>query len=271
MSDGRRELLEAYGRFYGERRWAICWTNSNRPDRGDPKKVTTEGWQFTRPLANADVGVTVFGRGLTCNPAINLRTSQLIGIEADGAEDLARVKSLGLPRTLTERSSLPTKLHFYFGIPDDLEVVPVVSFRFEAGKVTPAANNYYVCAPALHESGLVYSHLPGPGPSDVPIAPMPIGIYRRLLATGAKEDATFKSRLAVDPAMKIGAGDRRRAIFRYACMLRRWETDQAAIEAECQRWNLAHCAPPVPLAFVQYQVHGAMKLAGEQELRRYGR
>jgi hypothetical protein len=267
----RRELLKVYGRFYGEHRFAIAWTSTNRADRGNPKSVTTQGWQFTKPLANADIGASVFGRGITRNPALVLRPSGLIGVECDGDEDLARVKALGLPPTLTERSSLPTKLHFYFAIPDELETVPKISFRFEAGSLTAAENNYYVCAPALHESGATYSHLPGPGPSDVPIATMSAGVYRELLAAATKEDAALRERIALDPATRIRAGNRRQSIFRYACMLRRWETDQAAIEAECQRWNLAHCDPPVPRSFVVLQVAGAMKKAGEQELRRFSR
>lgn len=270
MND-RREALRAYGRFYGARRWAICWTATNRPDRGDPKKVTTEAWEHTRPLESADVGETVFGRGITCNPAVNLRTSGLIGVEVDSDEDLLRVESLGLPATLTERSSGPTKLHFYFAIPDGLEPVPKVSFRFEAGNLTAAKNNYYVCAPALHESGVVYSHLPEPGPNEnVVIASFPVDTYWRLLEEAKKDDAALKSKIALDPAAKVTKGNRRQAIFRYACMLRRWETDPAAIQAECQRWNLAHCEPPVPRVFVEYQVLGAMRMLGEQELRRHG-
>jgi molecular chaperone DnaK len=113
----REALLKELGRWYGEQRFAIAWTNTNRPDRGDPKKVTTEGWQHTRPLANGDVGEDVFGRGLVCNPAIVLRPSGLIGVECDGEHDLARIESFGLPATLTEQSSLPTKQHRYFRPP----------------------------------------------------------------------------------------------------------------------------------------------------------
>ena len=233
--------------------------------------MTTAGWQFTKPLGGAGRGEAVFGRGLYQNPAVNLRTSGLVGIECDGDEDLARVKSLGLPTTLTERSSLPTKLHFYFAAPAELELVPKVSFRFEAGGLKAAENNYYVCAPALHESGAVYMHLPGPGPNeDIAIAMFPVDIYEALVAEAATADASLRERIACDPTLKIRAGHRRVAIFRYACALRRWETDQAAIEAECHRWNLAHCDPPVPQMLVEHQVHGAMKMHGEQELRRHG-
>jgi hypothetical protein len=233
--------------------------------------VTKSGWQHTQPLEHRAAGIALLtSRGLSANPAINLRTSGLIGVESDGQEDLARVKALGLPSTLTERSSLPSKLHFYFRPAAEHETVPYVSFRFEHGKLRAATNNYYVCAPALHPDGATYSHLPGPWPSDVEIATMPADIYRHLAEQARKEDAALRERIAVDPTAKITAGTRRESIFRYACALRRWETDAAAIEAECHRWNLAHCEPPVARLLVARQVEGAMKKAGGQDLRRFG-
>jgi Bifunctional DNA primase/polymerase, N-terminal len=236
----RRRLLEAYGRFCGERRFAICWTKTNRADRGDPKKVTTEGWQFTRPLAGGDVGVTAFGRAITCNPAINLRTSRLIGIESDGAEELAQIKALGLPATLTEQSSLATKLHFYFRPPPELEVVPKVSFRFEAGTLTAASNNYYICAPALHPSGAVYTHLPGPGPSEVEIAVLPLEIYRALLA---RVDAERTARRCEGGPIATGSRHERLREISYA--MRRYSgASLAAIEAALLEENKTFCVPP---------------------------
>ena len=40
-ANDREALLKRYGGWYGERRFAIAWTNTNDPARGDPKKVTT--------------------------------------------------------------------------------------------------------------------------------------------------------------------------------------------------------------------------------------
>ena len=268
-----RELLEAYGAFYGEHRFAIVFTETNRADRPgkDPKRVTTPGWQHTRPLDGPHKGVALLtSRGQHLNPAINLRTSGLVGVESDGPDDLARLEALGLPETLTERSSRPTRLHLYFRPPPELETITKVSFRFEGGALKAATNNYYVCAPARHPSGATYSHLPGPGPSDVAIATMPAGIYTALVRAAVKDETDHRERLAVDPTAKVTEGRRRESIFRFACMLRRWETDADAITAECWRWNLAHCDPPVARVLVARQVDGAMRQAGGQELRRYG-
>ena len=240
MNVERRELLKAYGRWYGERHFAIVWTNTNRPDQGDPKRVTTSGWQFTKPLANADVGETIFGRGLTCNPGINLRTSGLVGIESDGPEDLAAIEALELPPTLTERSSQATKLHFYFRPPAELEALPKVSFRFEAGNATAAENNYYLCAPAIHKSGTVYTHLPGPGPSSVEIATLPLDVYRRLLARVGEERA--KRRVDTGP---ITAGGRHEHLREISWAMRRYSgASLVAIAAALLEENRSRCDPP---------------------------
>jgi hypothetical protein len=237
---GRRELLEAYGRFYGSRNFAIAWTNTNRPDRGDPKKVTTPGWQFTPPLANEEVGATVFGRGITANPVINLRTSGLVGIECDGAEELAKVKALGLPATLTERSSGPAKLHFYFTAPPELETVPKVSFRFEAGKLTAATNNYYVCAPAIHETGAIYTHLPAPGPSEVELAAMPVEIYRQLLRQAGAERAARRRN-----GGPVETGGRHEHLREISYAMRRYSgASLEAITAALLVENGTYCKPP---------------------------
>ena len=75
----------------------------------------------------------MFGRGLICNPALVLRPRGLIGLECDSEQDLAAIEELGLPATITVRSSLPYKRHFWFRPPAELETSPYVAFRFENG------------------------------------------------------------------------------------------------------------------------------------------
>jgi hypothetical protein len=128
--------------------------------------VATTGWQTTPPLTFADCGRAAAGligrRGLSRNIGINLRTSRLFGAEADGAENLDLLLALRLPATLTEQSSAPDRLHFYWRWSSELEGEPgYVSFRFEGGRVKAVSNNYYICAPSLHPSGAVYTILDG--------------------------------------------------------------------------------------------------------------
>ena len=272
--DDREALLRRLGRFYGEQRFAIAWTNTNRADRGDPKKVTTPGWQHTRPLAGGDAGEAIFGRGLVCNPAIVLRPSGLIGIECDGEQDLADIEALGLPPTLTERSSLPAKRHFYFRPPPELEVVAKVSFRFENGTLTAAESNYYVCAPALHESGATYAHLPGLGPGEIEIAELPAATYEQLVAKATSKQRELREALAGDPNTKVTVGGRHDLIFRFACAMRRWTSSEDEILRMALAYNAEHCDPPMSEQRVRSQVRGAVRMAGrppdpdDLELRR---
>ena len=260
--DDREALLRRLGRFYGEQRFAIAWTNTNRADRGDPKKVSTPGWQHTRPLAGGDIGEMIFGRGMVCNPAIVLRPSGLIGIECDGEQDLATIEALGLPTTLTERSSLPATRHFYFRPPPELEVVAKVSFRFENGTLTAAESNYYVCAPALHESGAIYAHLPGLGPGEVEIAALPAATYVRLVAEAACKQREQRKALVSDPTTKVTVGGRHDLIFRFACAMRRWTSSEDEILRLALGYNAEHCDPPMSEQRVRSQVRGAIKMGG---------
>ena len=182
-------------------------------------------------------------------------------MSATASEDLARVEALGLPATLTERSSLPTKRHMYFRPPPELEVVAQVSFRFEKGTLTAAESNYYVCAPALHESGTVYAHLPGLGPDETEIAALPAAIYHRLVAEAAEEARVEKQALRHDPAAKVPFGRRHDVVFRFACAMRRWTSSEDEILKMALVYNETHCDPPMTERRVRSQVRGAMKMA----------
>jgi hypothetical protein len=165
VSDERRELLERHGRLYGDLRLAIAWTVTNRANSADdprPKKVTTNGWPQTTPLADAHHGESVFGQGINLNPVVVLRTSGLVAFECDTEEGLARIAALDLPATVTVCSSLPYKRHYWFRPPSELEQLDVVCFRFEAQGLSADRERYLLCPPALHPSGSVYRFLEGP-------------------------------------------------------------------------------------------------------------
>lgn len=264
MSDdnGRMTLLEQYGRFYGEQRLAVAFTAATAGDGA--KRVLTKGWDKTAPLADGDFGASyVAGRGATKNPVVVLRPSNLIVLECDSEEDLVRVQGLGLPETITVRSSEAYKQHFWFRPPRGLEALPFVAFRFESGKLTADSGRYFLCPPAVHPSGAVYSFLVGP-PHE--IAELPEETYRALSEHARASDDDMREALEIDPEMKIKAGKRREMIFRYACMQRRWGLSETEILEACQRFNLARCHPPVDYHLVQVQVDGAMKMRGDQEL-----
>jgi hypothetical protein len=267
--DARRLLLESLGRFYGEQRFAVIFTETNRVDRlgKDPKRVSTKAWQHTKPLAHAAAGAALLTHeGVGRNPAITARTSNLILIDCDTPEGLAEIAALGLPETLTARSSAEYKRHFYFRPPAGLERVEKVGFRFEAAGVSADENRYLVCPPALHPDGFVYEFLPGLGPGEVEIAELPLDIYRALLERAGADRVAEREAVRRDPAAKFRQGSRGAAIFRYACQQRRWTADHDEILELALLYNERHCDPPISRERVELQVNGAMRKTGEQEL-----
>ena len=264
-SPDRLALLDRYGRWYGEERFAIAFTSSVTGD--DAKRVTTAGWDKTAPLATPDFGAALLtGRGLTRNPVVVLRPSNLIVLECDTEADLASIQALKLPSTITVRSSAPYKRHFYYRPPAELENLPYVAFRFESGKLTADSGRYFLCPPSIHPSGAVYSFLPGHGPGDTDIMEFPEYAYVGLSKRAREETAAQTEAIAVDPGAKVQAGQRGDRIFRYASMLRRWGLSRDAILDACLIWNDDRCDPPIEMKRVVMQVEGAMKMRGGQEI-----
>jgi hypothetical protein len=262
-----RELLERYGRIYGELGLALTFTRTNDPRRGDPKQGVG-GWPSAGPLPHAARGVALMtSQGQHRNPALVARASRLIVIETDTPHRLAEFEALGVPETVVVQSSATYKRHHWFR-PWGEEVPRYASFRLEAAGVTAEEDRLYLVPPAIHPSGVLYSFVRSP--ENTAIAGLPAAAYDELADRAGRADALLREQIATNPRFKVTEGRRREAIFRYACALRRWETDRTAIEAECQRWNLAHCDPPVARILVARQVEGAMRKAGGHELRRFG-
>lgn len=264
-SNGRSEQLERLGRFYGDEHLAIAFTAASHGD--DAKRVTTRGWDKTRPLADGDFGASYLaGRGQAANPVVVLRPSNLIVLECDTESDLVAVQDLMLPTTVTVRSSAEYKRHWWFRPPAELEAVPYVAFRFESGKITADSGRYFLVPPSVHPSGAIYSFMPDLGPDDVDIAELPEQVYRELAELAQRDDSELRERIQLDPEAKIQAGKRREMIFRYACMLRRWGVSYEEILRSCEEFNRERCHPPVEHYFVKLQVDGAMKKEGDQEI-----
>lgn len=263
----RQALLEAYGRWYGQERFALAFTNTTTGD--DAKRVTTAGWDKSKPLATPDYGAGLLAqRGRTRNVAIVLRPSNLIVLECDTEDDLLRIQGIGLPETITVRSSEPYKRHFYFRPPEELNPLPYVAFRFESGKLTADTGRYFLAPPSIHPSGAVYAFLPGHGPGEMDIAEIPETIYRHLAKKAREESEQQRERIHVDPDAKIHAGQRGDSLFRYASMLRRWGLTRQQILDACLTWNDDRCEPPIDRGRVEMQVDGAMRKRGDQELER---
>lgn len=264
-SDGRAQLLAEYGRFYGEEHLAVTFTAGLAGEHA--KRVVSKGWDKTQPLSDGDYGEAyVSGRGLTKNPAVVLRPSNLIVLECDTEGDLVRIQGLSLPSTVTVRSSAEYKRHFWFRPPHELEALPYVAFRFESGRVTADSGRYFLCPPAIHPSGRMYSFLTERGPGEADIAELPEDTYRDLSQIARQEDSEVREEIAIDPEAKIKAGKRREMIFRYACMLRRWGLSEPEILVAAHAFNVARCHPPVEHHLVAVQVDGAMKKRGDQEI-----
>jgi AAA domain-containing protein/bifunctional DNA primase/polymerase-like protein len=261
----REQLLETYGRFYGDQRFAVTFTAA--VDGDDAKRVRGP-WDRTGRLADGNFGAALVGnRGKSRNPAIVLRPSELIVLECDTEDDLARIQTLGLPETLTVRSSKPYKRHYYFRPDPTMEMLPYVAFRFESGKLTADTGRYFLAPPAVHPTGAVYSFTAGHGPGEIAIATLPEKLYRKLAEQSDTETREQRSSLNLDPEAKIREGNRRDYIFRFACMQRRWGLSEQQILDAALIFNRDRCEPPLAHDQVAIQVTGAMKKDGGQEIQ----
>jgi hypothetical protein len=263
--NGRHDLLQAYGRYYGDQRFAVAFTAGT--EGTDAKKVATRGWDKTAPLADGNYGASyILGRGQSKNPVIVLRPSNLIVLECDTEDDLARIQELDLPDTVTVRSSEPYKRHLWFRPAPDLESLPYVAFRFESGKLTADSGRYFLAPPSIHPSGAIYTFLPGHGPDEIEIATLPRDLYQALAKNAQVEDDQLRELIEIDPDAKIPEGSRRAYLFRYACMLRRWGLSRTEILEQVLHYNETRCSTPVERRLVEVQVDGAMRKRGGQEI-----
>lgn len=144
------EIARQAAEFYRRERIAVIWTQSRNGDK-TTKRFEGKSWQNTGPLEDVEDFVR---RVAYANPGINLRGSRLVGVEIDGAGQLERFRSLGVPDAgMVAQSSTPDRLHYFYEWPRELAVNEPVSFRFEGESVTAAVNNGYVAWPGTHPRG----------------------------------------------------------------------------------------------------------------------
>jgi Bifunctional DNA primase/polymerase, N-terminal len=144
--------LPDWGYVYGQLGLAICWTATNDPAKGDPKRGRA-GWPDTARLPDGPFGSALFKHHLPDrNPAVVLRASGLVGVDCDTETRLEELRALGLPPTVTVRSSEPYKLHYWFRPPGG-RVPEFAAFRFEDAGVTADKDRLFLVPPARHPSG----------------------------------------------------------------------------------------------------------------------
>jgi hypothetical protein len=219
--------------FYASERIAIVWTQS-RNGTAPARRFVGKGWQLTGPLEDVEDFVK---RAAYSNPGINLRGSRLVGIEVDGAEQLARFEKLGISRpTMVEQSSTPERLHFYYEWPHELSEDEPVSFRFEGETVIAAVNNAYVCWPGTHPTGtrkwLQFERSPL-ADSDYMKLRQAAGVAKR------------KQRSRIEAGQKLHDGERHDFLISEAGRLRARDLSEADALAALIGIDALHCEPPM--------------------------
>jgi Primase C terminal 1 (PriCT-1)/Bifunctional DNA primase/polymerase, N-terminal len=193
----------------------------------------------------------------------------------DSKDDLAAIEELGLPATITLRSSKPYKQHRWYRAPAGMETLPYVAFRFEHGNVYADEQRYLLPPPAIHPSGVEYAFLQGLGPGEIEIAELPADAYMECVRRSQESEREQRKRLRVDPDATVPRHDR---IFRYACALQNWMTSEDEILEAALAYNERHFAdhPDGPMSEqrVRSHVRGPLRVAertldpDEAELRR---
>ena len=235
---------------------AIVWTRD--------KRCFQRQWQLTQPRPK-DEHDARWTRGLAhgLEPAVTLRTSGLVGFEADSAEDVVRLQAALGEATATpwvveyRDTSEGRRLHIYVRQPLPALELPKVSYRFEGGQLIAAANNYYRCSYDGGPYQLLSVNKDAP-----PMAAEAYDYFQRLAATAAR-----RQRLDIRAGGSLAEGSRRNTVFRFGAFLSRWTDDYDLACVMADVFQQAHCDPPIPYEWVAQQVRGAWKIAqGEGRL-----
>lgn len=232
------ELLELHGRAYGELRLAVTFTAGLTGE--DAKRVTRNGWNTTRPLANAEQGAGLLAVGCEKrNPAIVLRPSGLVGVDVDGpagVELLRRLAPEGMPRTVAVETGKTAGYHLWYRAPEGAR-----SAFVELGPegVKAKRNQYLVCPPAVHPSGRAYRFADGRAPWELELATLPLSLLERLERAAHVE----RDRQAATTG-PITEGGRHDHLMRLGCAMRRRGAGEATIAAALLVENRDRCQPP---------------------------
>ena len=244
--DDRRELLERYGRCYGELGLALAFTDGLR---GEAAKQHTAGWKRTVPLPHPARGIALLtSSGQSANPIVVLGASRLIGVDEDGEQGRALRHSLGVefPPTVTVLSGREEGgRHFWYRSPEGAPA-GVVKLQLSE-KVTVSTDGYLVCPPARHPSGRLYSFAPGLEPWSIEIAELPPATVIRLAAEHRTASAE-----AITNSGPVTTNHRHNHLRRIASVMRRYSgASLEAIEAALLAENATRCEPPKDVELVR--------------------
>lgn len=237
---GLAETLNRHGRAYGALSFVVAFTVGLT---GDDAK-TSKRWQsHPHQLANAEHGAAILvGRGLSRNPVVALRASNLIGVDIDGDAGRLLCRKLvpdGLPPTVSAQTGRPDGgLHLYYRPPPGGSYDAKIEFG-EALKMS--SDGYLVLPPATHgDTGRRYAFLEGHAPWARPIAVLPKAILETL--AGHKERGDEAAR--ADEASPIAEGGRHRHLLRIGCAMRRAGAREESIRSALLVENEIRCSPP---------------------------
>ena len=223
--ESRAELLERHGRAYGGLRLAVAFTAGLEGDAA--KRVTSRGWDKTRPLADPDQGAALLRhRGEHRNPAIVLRPSGLVGIDVDGPEGLELLRRIvpeGLPRTAAVETGKQAGYHLHYLAPEGSR-----SAFVELGPEGVTVKGEPVPRRAAERSplGPCLSVRRRPRAVGLELATLPLALLVRLERAAHSERE--QRAVTVGP---ITAGGRHDHLMRLGCAIRRRGAGEATIAA----------------------------------------
>jgi hypothetical protein len=241
VADLTREEALATAKMWRRERLAVWWTDSKE---GDGAKRCSSSWNTkavrSDTLEAGALAGSIANRTKRKNPVLVAKASNLILIDCDSPEDVARFKSFGPPPTLSVRTRQGR--HFYYR-PD--EGMSPGGVYFEAGAVTPKADCYLVMPPALHPSGHVYVY-----ENENGINVLPASVHRAMIGEASSQARATDDRLEDDGEV-VAKGERHAWLARKVGALANVAISQAWLVEQALALNAQKCDPPKPEAEVR--------------------
>lgn len=246
----REKLLQRYGRCYGTLGLAVSWTDGIE---GFAAK-TARHWQ-TRPdrLPDEAFAAALFRRGLSRNPVVSLKASNLIGVDVDGEAGRSLVQQLipgGLPETVSVETGRADGGHHYWYRPPQGDWPAKIEFSGDGLELI--RDGYLVIPPALHgDTGRPYRFTAGRAPWEHEIATLPAALLEAL----SGHDRTIDNTERADDSAPVPSGRRHRHLRRLAGAMRRVGAGEQTIAAALLVENELRCMPPKPERLVRDLAH----------------
>lgn len=201
------------------------------PERATTNEATIREWWAAMPHHNVGIATG--------------KESNLLVLDADGAQGLLEVEERGIPLAPSVRTGrIDGGTHYYFQCPDDFDA------RNFAGKLPgldARANGGYVIAPgSKHYLGSKYEWINSPEDYEPPPPP-------KWLLDLLKEKAPKSN------DGRLIQGNRNDTLFAMARSMRRNGQSEESVLASIQAANIESCRPPLPQAEVETLVASACR------------